>query len=201
MDVRLFIEKGARQQREIRLKSEDTIIGRRAGCDLRVPSASVSRRHCRLSFRDDCLMVEDLQSANGTFLNGVRVKDTQEVRPGDRLEVGPVTFLIKYQAVDQEDLVALELDVEEIVPEFDMDEIAVDEAQENKPKKKRKKTIAEHKTVKEAPAEQIPKKPPEKPADSPPQEEENLPIAFDESSWQMPAGEDIRDILSQMDDS
>src|SRR5438093_2757780 len=97
MDVRLVVEKGAKKKREIRLKSEDTIVGRRAGCDLRVPSASVSRRHCRLSFQDDLLMVEDLQSANGTFVNGKRIRDTHRVCPGDRLEVGPVTFLVKYK--------------------------------------------------------------------------------------------------------
>jgi pSer/pThr/pTyr-binding forkhead associated (FHA) protein len=205
MDVKLTVEKGARKKQEIRLKSEDTIIGRRAGCDLRVPSASVSRRHCRLSFHDDCLVVEDLQSANGTYLNGVRIKDTQPVRPGDRLEVGPVTFLVEYQspAGDSEAGEVLELDVEEIVPEIDLD---LDEAEEQKPKKNRKKTVAEPKAGKkksaaEAPPEIPAKKSLEKPADEPQEEEENLPIAFDESSWHMPVGEDIRDILSQMDDS
>ena len=47
-----------------------------------------------------------------------------------------------------------------------------------------------------------PKKPPEKPEPAPKEaEEEALPLAFDESTWQAPQGEDIRDILSQMDDS
>jgi pSer/pThr/pTyr-binding forkhead associated (FHA) protein len=203
MDVRLVVEKGSKKKREIRLKSEDTIIGRRTGCDLRVPSASVSRRHCRLSFRDDCLVVEDLQSANGTYLNGVRIKDTHIVRPGDRLEIGPVTFLVKYKVASAGEVT--EREMEEIVPEFDMDEIELDEGAG----KKRKKTIAEPKAPKKKPVPEsseknkpVPKKPPEKaqPAAGEAGEDEELPLAFDESSWHVPAGEDIRDILSQMDE-
>src|SRR4051812_4473060 len=97
MDVRLVVEKGAARSRAIRLHSEETIVGRRHGCDLRIPSASVSRRHCLLSFRDGFLSVEDLLSANGTYLNGERVAGKQVVRPGDRLDVGPVTFVVEYQ--------------------------------------------------------------------------------------------------------
>jgi pSer/pThr/pTyr-binding forkhead associated (FHA) protein len=199
MDVRLVVEKGAKKKREIRLKSEDTIIGRRTGCDLRVPSASVSRRHCRLSFRDDCLVVEDLQSANGTYVNGIRVTDSQVVNPGDRLEVGPVTFLVQYKGpAGQAQGDIPEMDVEELVPVFDADEIEVAEGEENK-NKKRKKTVAEPKTGKKEPESAKEKKPAKKP---PAQEaEEELPLALDESSWHMPAGEDIRDILSQMEDS
>jgi pSer/pThr/pTyr-binding forkhead associated (FHA) protein len=212
MDVRLVVEKGSKKKREIRLKSEDTIIGRRAGCDLRVPSASVSRRHCRLSFRDDCLVVEDLQSANGTYVNGVRITDSQVVQPGDRLEVGPVTFLVKYESAAS----ALPTEKEEIVPEFDMEVLELPEGEE-KPAKKRKKTIAEPeggrkkrdaepksgKKKPESEPDEEKEPPPKKVPEPTPQESEGeeLPLAFDESTWHMPAGEDIRDILSQMDDS
>src|SRR5262249_53488104 len=204
MDVRLVVEKGSKQKREIRLKSEDTVIGRRTGCDLRVPSASVSRRHCRLSFRDDCLVVEDLQSANGTYLNGVRITDSQVVEPGDRLEIGPVTFLVKYKGAAGD---AAERGGEDIVPEFNMEELELPEDEGDKPAKKRKKTKAEPKSARKKPEtiqkKPASKKPPEKPqpAHQEIDEEENVPLALDESSWHMPAGEDIRDILSQMEDS
>src|SRR5260370_3554116 len=215
MDVKLVVEKGSKKQGEIRLKSEDTIIGRRAGCDLRIPSASVRRRHCRRSLRDDCLMVEDLQSANGTYVNGVRITDTHIVRPGDRREVGPVTFLVQYQlSPAARDLLkddVPELEVEEIVPELEIDEIEGAEAEKkSKRKKKRKKTIVEPNTAKKKPIAAAPdeknpdsKKPPEKPL--PPskdaEEEQAIPLAFDESTWHMPPGENIRDILSQTRDS
>src|SRR5207244_4199000 len=76
--------------------SEETIVGRRRDCDLRIRSSEVSRRHCLLSFQDGVLHVEDLDSVNGTFVNGVRVSGRQVVRPGDRLDVGPIQFLVEY---------------------------------------------------------------------------------------------------------
>jgi predicted component of type VI protein secretion system len=57
----------------------------------------VSRRHCLLRFQDDCLVAEDLKSANGTFLNGLRLTRPEVVRPGDRLEIGPLVFVVEYQ--------------------------------------------------------------------------------------------------------
>ncbi len=97
MDVQLEVVGGTTKRQSLRLRSAETIIGRQHGCDLRIPSASVSRRHCRLSVQDGFLMVEDLDSANGTFVNGERVATTTAVKPGDKLEIGPVTFVVKYQ--------------------------------------------------------------------------------------------------------
>ena len=44
MDVKLVIERGAKNKQTLNLRSEQTIVGRRDGCDLRIPSAAVSRR-------------------------------------------------------------------------------------------------------------------------------------------------------------
>jgi predicted component of type VI protein secretion system len=97
MNVRLVIEKGPTKVQKIRLHSQETIVGRQKGCDLRIPSKTVSRRHCLLSFRDGFLTAEDLDSANGTFLNGERLNGKEVVRPGDRLEIGPLVFAVEYQ--------------------------------------------------------------------------------------------------------
>src|SRR5262245_18029453 len=97
MDVKLVIEQGSDTSKVFKLKSAETIIGRQNDCDLRIPSSAVSRKHCSLSFRDDVLTVEDLESANGTKVNGEAIEGSRVLRPGDRLEVGPVTFLVKYQ--------------------------------------------------------------------------------------------------------
>src|SRR5712691_8213577 len=97
MNVILEVKRGSKKKRSLRLRSEETIVGRQSGCDLRIPSSSVSRRHCRLSFRDGYLTVEDLESSNGTYVNGEKVKGQHVVRPGDQLEIGPLTFLVKYQ--------------------------------------------------------------------------------------------------------
>src|SRR5262245_56303103 len=57
----------------------------------------VSRRHCVVRVRDGYVTVRDLKSSNGTQLNGEEVEGEQVVRPGDRLRVGPVTFVVEYQ--------------------------------------------------------------------------------------------------------
>ncbi len=72
-----------------------TVLGRRHDCDLRIPLAEVSRRHCQLSRNGDSLALQDLGSRWGTFLNDKRVdKDkTIPVRAGDYLRIGPLIFV------------------------------------------------------------------------------------------------------------
>ena len=49
-------------------------VGRVAQCEIHIDDQSVSRRHCTLAVRDAVLVVTDLESANGTFLNERPVK-------------------------------------------------------------------------------------------------------------------------------
>jgi pSer/pThr/pTyr-binding forkhead associated (FHA) protein len=73
-------------------------MGRGQGCVVRIPSADVSRLHCRLRIEADGLVrVEDLESVNGTFINGTQIHGLEIVRPGDRLGLGPVTFVVEYE--------------------------------------------------------------------------------------------------------
>jgi pSer/pThr/pTyr-binding forkhead associated (FHA) protein len=54
--------------------------------------------HCRLRMEADGLVrVEDLESANGTFINASQIQSLEIVRPGDRLSLGPVTFVVEYE--------------------------------------------------------------------------------------------------------
>src|SRR5438876_11129485 len=96
-EVKLVLEKDGREAQTFKLRSEETIAGRRRGCKLRIPSETVSRHHCRLIFRDDYLTVEDLASVNGTRVNGQLIGKPTIVHPGDRLTIGSVTFLVQYQ--------------------------------------------------------------------------------------------------------
>ena len=70
-------------------------LGRTARADFIVSAALVSRLHCRLTAdRSDQLVVEDIDSTNGTIVNGRRVKRSL-LRAGDRLKVGRMEFVIQ----------------------------------------------------------------------------------------------------------
>jgi pSer/pThr/pTyr-binding forkhead associated (FHA) protein len=96
MDFQLVVRQGG-PQRVLHLRKREAILGRARGNAVRIPSAEVSRRHCRLWQEGGLLFVEDLESVNGTFLNGESVRQRVVVRPGDHLEVGPVTFTVEYE--------------------------------------------------------------------------------------------------------
>ena len=66
---------------------------RSAGCDVRLPSAKVSRRHCVLADLGPCLAVRDLGSTNGTRLNGTLVWQGR-LRDGDELAVGDLRYRV-----------------------------------------------------------------------------------------------------------
>ena len=68
-------------------------VGRATGADFIVDAPLVSRVHCRLTaLGDGALEVHDLDSTNGTFLNGKRVQ-TARVSSGDRIGVGRVELV------------------------------------------------------------------------------------------------------------
>ena len=63
--------------------SGDSIVGRSRQADLCLQEGFVSRRHARLWLESGRLMVEDLGSANGTFVNGKRLSKPSRLAPGD----------------------------------------------------------------------------------------------------------------------
>ncbi len=72
-------------------------IGRSSGAEFMVDAALVSRVHCRLTAGATELQVHDLDSTNGTFVNGTRVSEAT-LKEGDRLGVGRVEFVVSRAA-------------------------------------------------------------------------------------------------------
>jgi hypothetical protein len=68
-------------------------IGRYRGCDIVFADIGISRRHANLRFRDGRWVLQDLESTNGTFVNGVRI-GRYEVRPGDHVALGEKNLVI-----------------------------------------------------------------------------------------------------------
>jgi pSer/pThr/pTyr-binding forkhead associated (FHA) protein len=67
------------------------MVGRDPQCDARLDSLRVSRRHCILSPRGNEVLVQDLGSKNGTWINGRRVESAW-LKPGDEMSVGRIRY-------------------------------------------------------------------------------------------------------------
>src|SRR5579875_849630 len=79
--------------RNFRFHQEMTTIGRTNGNDLVISGRTVSRRHARLWFQDGHWFLEDLQSANGTLVNNVRIYQPRILNDGDIISFGDETAL------------------------------------------------------------------------------------------------------------
>ena len=83
--VRLHVIPGEGAPFDVTASADALVIGRSSKCDLSIPDRFLSRRHARLFKDGDGWRIEDLESRNGTFVNGRRVEVPQAVRPGDVL--------------------------------------------------------------------------------------------------------------------
>lgn len=68
--------------------TEEVTVGRAAGCQVTLDDTYASQLHARLFFRDGQLLVEDLGSTNGTWLNRQKVTGPLVMQTGDQLQVG-----------------------------------------------------------------------------------------------------------------
>jgi len=101
MKVNLILLKLGGANKGFKLPSSVTIIGRRQDCDMCVPLMVVSRRHCAINMDEGALRIRDLDSRNGTFVNGERIEET-ELKAGDKIQIGPLNFIVQIDGVPEE---------------------------------------------------------------------------------------------------
>ncbi len=70
-------------------------IGRDRSCELVLADVEASRKHVRLEAQGGVVFVRDLESSNGTFLNGRRLTSAIEVREGDEIDVGTTRLIVE----------------------------------------------------------------------------------------------------------
>ena len=71
-------------------------VGRATRADFVVDAALVSRIHCRLTAGATEIEVVDLDSTNGTFVNGERIDKRKTVKAGDRIGIGRVDLIVEF---------------------------------------------------------------------------------------------------------
>ena len=84
------------RNQELGVDDLPAIVGRNADAQVCLHDPMVSRFHCKLEDLDGTLVVCDLESMNGTYVNGCRTTATTLV-PGHRLAVGNTCFVVHYQ--------------------------------------------------------------------------------------------------------
>ena len=72
------------------LGADDVLIGRHPECGVQLESNAVSRRHARVFDEGGGYAIEDLGSGNGTFVNGQKIEGPTQLKPQDRIKLGPV---------------------------------------------------------------------------------------------------------------
>ncbi|MFQ5341755.1 MAG: FHA domain-containing protein [Anaerolineae bacterium] len=72
-----------------------TSLGRDLANTIVLPDAGASAEHALISMRDGHWWLEDMESTNGTFLNGVRLKSPTIIAPGDVIRVGHVQLKLE----------------------------------------------------------------------------------------------------------
>ena len=92
MQVSLKVVGGKNDGRLIAINVPEFVIGRGETAHLRPQSDLVSRAHCSVLVADGKVVLRDLGSRNGTFLNDERLEGEQQVTIGDRFRVGRLQF-------------------------------------------------------------------------------------------------------------
>jgi pSer/pThr/pTyr-binding forkhead associated (FHA) protein len=77
------------------LRKDSNMIGRGKDCDIVIPGTHLSRRHVEVRKEKGGLVVQDLASSNGTYLNEVRIQGSQPLRPGDRIRLDVYSFRVQ----------------------------------------------------------------------------------------------------------
>ena len=93
----LSVVEGPLAGRSYEITATGLCIGREPTNEIVVTDAGVSRQHARVILHNGMIWVQDVGSRNGVFVNGNRVPDHKQVKPGDKITVGANIFALTMQ--------------------------------------------------------------------------------------------------------
>jgi pSer/pThr/pTyr-binding forkhead associated (FHA) protein len=87
--IYLTVIEGPDKGLSVKLERREVVIGRGKECDLLLTDAHVSRKHARIYREGEVYYLQDLESKNGTYLNGVKVGFGEKpLLSGDKIKIG-----------------------------------------------------------------------------------------------------------------
>lgn len=87
--IRFF--NGKLKGQKIPLKEGDYIIGRSEECQIVLAEYGISKKHAKLEIHQNEIFISDLQSSNGTYINGVQIQD-EKIKIKDKISLYNITF-------------------------------------------------------------------------------------------------------------
>ena len=90
MEMELLIQSGPLAGSQVLLSGSSMVIGREDDCEININSQGISRYHSKLTFEDGTWYLKDLESTNGTYLNGEAIKKKTAVKIGDKIRISDV---------------------------------------------------------------------------------------------------------------
>lgn len=82
-------------ERKFNLIIPITTLGRGEHNHIIIDDNYTSYEHARIVYQEEKFCLEDLQSTNGTFLNGVRIKERVDLQDGDQVKIGETIFVFR----------------------------------------------------------------------------------------------------------
>ena len=101
MRPRLLVLSGPLKDSTIPLPEGEVTIGREASNEIAITDPSVSRKHCLVSWQDGRFRVRDLDSRNGTLVNGAAIEQ-RDLQHGDEIAAGDSSFLFLLEDADED---------------------------------------------------------------------------------------------------
>ncbi len=102
LSVKLIFKSGTANYTEYEFKKDQIIIGRGSLCDIILNDKKASRKNTLIRRSGLSFVIKDLDSANGTLVNGIKIKE-QELNSEEKIAIGGVTFIFKVLSSDYAD--------------------------------------------------------------------------------------------------
>lgn len=93
-NLSMLVEIGSNRQRVDIVVVSSVIVGRSAQCDISIEDAKLSRQHFAIEVVNGKFAVSDLNTTNGTYVNGIKISSKQLVMPGDKIAAGTSLFIM-----------------------------------------------------------------------------------------------------------
>ena len=91
----LVLLTGSKESHRVRLRAQGHVVGRSPDSDISIDDPYASEFHARVGLQDGKVVVHDLGSTNGTYVNGRRVTSPTSVSRGDTVQIGKTTLEVR----------------------------------------------------------------------------------------------------------